>query len=302
MPIDEIIQLLSNEQNSLTEALLRTKVLLHQIQKKELTAWVNNELNGYPESAELPTYRILESRVIGDLMAPGWTASSRALPIMHLEADYRQMLERSEIRDSLALVQELATKPQGSIRRFFPPEAYDKLGSNLANGWKVQAAWCEIGALTVQNILIQVRSRLLDFILELKDSLGDATSEIEMKRKSSSLDTTTMFKNAIFGPNATIVVGDNNSQSIDNAIIQGNFNSLSKQLKQLGVDDAAIEELRRIDSDEKSKPDPDQPSLKQKVTNWIKAQVAKKLDADGQAAIAFSVDALTQAVRSYFDF
>ena len=50
MLINDIIQLLSNEQSSLTEALLKTKLLLHQVQRKDLVSWVNHELAGYPES------------------------------------------------------------------------------------------------------------------------------------------------------------------------------------------------------------------------------------------------------------
>lgn len=304
MLIDDIIQLLSNEQSSLTEALLKTKLLLRQVQRKDLVAWVNHELTGYPEAADLPDYRILESRVMGDLMAPGWTANNQAIPIMHLENDYREKLEKAEMRESLTLVQELATKPQSSIRRPFPPEANRKLGSNLANGWQVQSAWCEISVLSVQNILIQARSRLLDFVLELKDSLGDATSEIEIKKKSSSLELTSMFNNAIFGPNTTIVVGDHNIQRVESSIniIQGDFDSLRRQLQQLGMDDAAIDELQQIESHEKSAPEADKKTLKQRVTSWLKDQAGKQLDVQSQAAIAFSVDAVTQALRAYFGF
>lgn len=302
MLIDDIIQLLSNEQSSLTEALLKTKLLLHQVQRKNLVSWVNHELTGYPEVAELPDYRILESRVMGDLMAPGWMVNDQAIPIMHLENDYREKLEKAEMRESLTLVQELATKPQGSIRRPFPPEANRKLGSNLGNGWAIQSAWCAISVLSVQNILIQVRSRLLDFVLELKDSLGDATSESEIKEKSSSLDMTSMFNNAIFGPNTTIVVGDNNIQRVENSIIQGDFNSLRRQLKQLGLDEAAIDELHQIESHEKSVSNPDKKALKDRVTGWLTAQVGKQLDVQSQTAIAFSVDAVMQALRTYFGF
>jgi AbiTii len=302
MLIDDIIQLLSNEQGSLTEALLKTKLLLHQVQRKDLVSWVNHELTGYPEAADLPDYRILESRVKGDLMAPGWMANDQAIPIMHLEKDYREKLEKSEMRESLALVQELATKPQSSIRQPFPPEANRKLGSNLGNGWKIQSAWCEISVLSVQNILIQVRSRLLDFVLELKDSLGGATSESEIKEKSSSLDMTSMFNNAIFGSNTTIVVGNNNIQRVESSIIQGDFDSLGRQLKQLGIDDAAIHELHQIECHEKSAADPDKKTLKERVTGWLKEQAGKQLDVQSQAALAVSVDTVVHAVRTYFGF
>jgi hypothetical protein len=84
------------------------------------------------------------SDLLPGLVAPGWTASRQPLPIQHLEPAYRDKLERSEMRDSLALVQELSTKKQGTIRRHFPPEANSTLGSNLGGGWRVQTAWCDI--------------------------------------------------------------------------------------------------------------------------------------------------------------
>lgn len=48
MLLDEIIALLGDQNARLSDALLKTKILLHQIGKKELAEWVNHELNGYP--------------------------------------------------------------------------------------------------------------------------------------------------------------------------------------------------------------------------------------------------------------
>ncbi len=135
MLIDDIVQLLSNEKASLTDALLKTKLILHQINKKELAVWVNNELNGYPPDAELPDYRLLNSIVMGNLIAPGWTVSRQALPIQHLDLAIREKLERAEMRESLAVLQKMSTN-KGQLSRRFHPEAYTQLGSNLANGWK----------------------------------------------------------------------------------------------------------------------------------------------------------------------
>jgi len=44
--LNEIIDALSSQESSLTGALLKTKVLLHHIGRKELVEWVNHELNG----------------------------------------------------------------------------------------------------------------------------------------------------------------------------------------------------------------------------------------------------------------
>lgn len=64
MLLDEIIALLSDQKGSLEGALLNTKVLLHHIGHKELVPWVNNELAGYPDDAELPPYRISGASVM----------------------------------------------------------------------------------------------------------------------------------------------------------------------------------------------------------------------------------------------
>jgi hypothetical protein len=299
MLIDDIILLLSNEQSSLTEALLKTKVLLHQLGKKELTGWINNELNGYPEEDDVPKYRILSAHVRGNMSNAVARYSKHQIPIAHLKEDECQSLQTVYMRESLSVLAEFG-KGDGQLRKPIAMELNGYLSEGLGNGFHVELAWSEVSKIHVGGILVQVRSRLLDFLLDLKDSLGGATSESEIKEKSSALDMTSMFNNAIFGPNTTIVVGDNNVQRIESYIIQGDFDSLRRQLKHLGIDDAAIDELNQIESHEKS--EPDKKTLKERVTGWLKEQAGKQLDVQGQAAIALSVDAVTHALRAYFGF
>ena len=71
-------------------------------------------------------------------------------------------------------------------------------------------AWCEINKTSLIQALVEVRSRLLDFMLELnKEFAGEMTDEeAEEKIKSNSVDPAAVFSGAFFGDNATIVVGD----------------------------------------------------------------------------------------------
>ncbi len=64
MLLDEIIVTLSDENGSLTSALLKTKVLLHSIGKKDLASWVTHELKGYPDEGSIPEYRKISSEVL----------------------------------------------------------------------------------------------------------------------------------------------------------------------------------------------------------------------------------------------
>ena len=80
MLLDEIIARLGDEKSSLTDALLKTKILLHQIGKKELVGWVNNELNGYPDVAALPKYRFISGGQLQFLNPMhGWLPATSAL-------------------------------------------------------------------------------------------------------------------------------------------------------------------------------------------------------------------------------
>lgn len=56
--LNELIATLSAEQPHLTDTLMKTKVLLHRLGRKDLAEWVNLELNGYPDAVPVPDYRV----------------------------------------------------------------------------------------------------------------------------------------------------------------------------------------------------------------------------------------------------
>jgi hypothetical protein len=266
MLIDEIIAGLSNERGSLSEALLRTKILLHQIGKKELAEWVNNELNGYPEDAEVPDYRVVPSRVLANCRGRGLQASSHPIPLAHLTSSQRNSLLKSKMREPLSALQRLADGGSEHLCRDIPMEANGYLSQGLTQGLTVDRAWCEINPLGVQAILVQVRSRLLDFILELKGNIGDLTSESAIKGKVASLDATGMFHNAIFGPNASIVVGNSNVQTTA-IVAEGDFHALAAALMGAGIPSGEIEKLEQAIKEDRASGE--NLSLGGKIGGWL---------------------------------
>ncbi len=174
MLLDEIITVLGNEQASLTDALLKTKILLHQIGKKELIEWVNNELNGYPDEAEIPQYRVLRSIVLANFANLRFRAEAHPIPLGHLDAEKRKWLESTCMRDPLTVLQQMCASNEGMMRHI-PMELHFGLRKGLAHGIEIERAWCHISSHDIAGILFQVRSRLLDFLLELKETLGETT-------------------------------------------------------------------------------------------------------------------------------
>ena len=79
---------------------------------------------------------------------------------------------------------------------------------------------------------MHVRSRLLDFLLELRDKIGEGATDENIKAKSSSFDAKDLFNHAIFGAHTTIVVGNQNTQAV--SFSSESIGDLQRFLQQLG--------------------------------------------------------------------
>jgi len=296
MLIDEIIAALSDENASLSGALLKTKVLLFQIGKKELAEWVNWELNGYPSEDGVPSYRIVNAQVLANLSAMTFRASSHPIPIGHLPGEERERLTRSPVGLSLAALEHIMKQEKdggggGIIARPIPMEVNRRLGKSLAHGVSIDRAWCQIDPHDVETIFVNVRSRLLDFLLELKDSAGDVSGESDLKAKSDALDTEAMFKNAIFGPNATIIIGDGNLQSVRHQhVAAGDFEALSRALAAAGVPADDVSRLQAAVADDVARHG--KASLEGETGKWFTGLLGRA----GKKGLDVGVDVVTGVI------
>ena len=68
MAKSRIIKELASRQVDISTVLLRTKVLLNDIGDQSLIDWINCELSGYPESRELPDYRVYQGIIKGSYL------------------------------------------------------------------------------------------------------------------------------------------------------------------------------------------------------------------------------------------
>jgi AbiTii len=216
MLIDEIIGILGHENGSLTSALMKTKILLHNLGHKELVEWVNSELNGYSNKETIPPYRIIPSQVLANMSNGVWQLNSHPIPIGHLNPELKEGLENCKMGEALAELEAfLASGSQGnSLQRSIPVEAYRVLEERLGSSLRIQLAWCSISIHRLTSILVNVRSRLLDFLLELREQIGEGATDSDVKEKSDSVDTRGIFTHAIFGSNTTIIVGNQNTQAV----------------------------------------------------------------------------------------
>jgi hypothetical protein len=298
--IDEIIDILSADKPNLTNALLKTKVLLHKLGKKDLIEWVNNEINGYGETIDVPPYRIVNAQVLANFANMAYQFTRHPIPLYHLDQEYRESLESTKLRHSLGVLEEFASDEKGNIQSTIPIEANPLLSKGLASGYHIQRAWCEINTSAITQILIEVRSRLLDFILELSENFGDSVSDEEVKKIGKHLDTTSMFSNAMFGDYTTILVGDHGHQKVTISIKKNDFESLSESLRLKNVTDPDINDLKVAIEADASSPEIAKKEFGPAVKSWFKSMFSKAVDASWQIEIGLASNFLADALKKYY--
>ena len=299
--INEIIELLSSEAPNLNNALFKTKVLLHKLGENNLVQWVNSELNGYSSIENLPGYRILTISILGNFSNGAWRYSGQPIPISHIDKELRKRLEITHLTQSIAVLESYANDESG-LRIQIPPELYPALSKGFTGGYNVENAWGLHSAGSMLQVITEVRSRLLDFILELSDKIPEELNENEMKEKSKEIGTSELFRNAVFGDNATIVVGDSNIQNIKNAIHKNDFAALAAELKKHSVTEEDISSLKVAIESDKGASDLTENKFGPKVRKWISSMLTKATDAVWDIKMSIAANLLTEALKAYYGF
>jgi len=297
--LKDIVTLLSDKDGSLTDALLKTKVLMHRIGHKELAGWVNDELNGYASDRPVPDYRTISTRLHGNVSNLAWRHTGTQLPTMHLSKEVRERFCVEKLRQSIQVLEQLS-KSKNSLSRPIAPEWYYKLAKGaIESSFNIDSAWVQFEPTQIVNVLIEVRSRLLDFALNLQGELGDVPED-NMKEAAQGIDAAGMFASAVFGDNATVVIGSSNETTITNAVTKGDFAALAKAFKATGVSDAEIAELQAAVSDDDSKAVAETKQFGPKVKTWMGKMSEKAIGGAWSIGIAAGGKLLADALGNYY--
>ncbi|MDE2110275.1 MAG: hypothetical protein KGJ79_03965 [Alphaproteobacteria bacterium] len=292
--LDELIADLSDIEKPITGCLLKAKVLLADLGHSELLAFVNRELNGYAEGDELPPYRIVAAQVKGNVANVAWHAQSHPLPTHHLGAERRKKLEQLEVRQGLGEIEDMCSRnlDAGSISSPIPMEFTPLLSKGFAAGAQVSSAWCEVNLAQFKNIATLVRSRMLDFVLDLRERVGGkGLSEDHIRSKAASVDIPALLNGAMFGDNTVIAIGVGNRQEVHNAKTM-TVDTLVEQLKSVGVSRDDLDALRKAVAADKT--ENGVPSLTGHTGQWYQGLLAKAK----AGAITIGTEVVTSSVAT----
>ena len=281
------------ENKPLSDVFLKLQVIIYLLKNEPLTEWFNNENNGYEKGKTLPQYRVLpvlfyaqveqDRGFNGSLMYNNYN-----LPIDLIEdKEIQDIMSKFEYRDSISNIADLiSNKKEGTISMAVPATTttISLFSRRLQSNCYIHRIWREIPKNAVQNIISQIKSKLLQFLLEINENLNLNISFTEMENKQKIEKAFNQnITNNIYGSNNNVVSGQNIEQNINQSFVD------YEKLKEYGVEEQHITELKIIEKE------PNKSTLKEKVLGWfskVSAAVAARGLYDNIPAIMNCVKSL----------
>lgn len=180
------MSLLRDIQNSAIDAnepigtlLRKCKVLAVRLGSSEFKLWVENELNGYTDKEKIPEYRILSVGCKGHFSgAFGSSMSNASIPSRCIPQDFRKGLFTCYLAQPISSIEALISDSDGgTVQAPWPADVTAHFGMKIYQGMNCLQAWKVIPVNALIGILDMIRSRVLNFVLEIESEdpeAGDA--------------------------------------------------------------------------------------------------------------------------------
>jgi hypothetical protein len=164
-----------NSQVDMTTLFRKARVLAARLKNPEFEQWIKHEMDGYPEEANLPAYRILRVDSKAYLIIGWMQIPSAAVMASQIPEEFRDYATTCYLHGPVSELTALVANRNGEQRElqsFWPQEVAINFGGvGYGDGrHPVQClkAWQEISRARVAGIIETVRNKLLGFVLRIE--------------------------------------------------------------------------------------------------------------------------------------
>lgn len=299
MSLIQDIQAAAISQTTDVPTLLRMcKLLAARISHPQLNEWADRELNGYPDVESLPEYRVVRVNSFGKFHGGFMQADRLQISVSILPEKLQEQFSHAYMTCGISVYTTLLTGDQTDrVIEPWPVELALVYVSKLTPDMQCVAAWKEIPIGAVTRLLDSVKTRILDYVIDLdREAPNAGDTPIGSQPPLSTEKMTQIFNNTINGNVGNIAnSGENFTQ---NASIQlGNWDSLTKQLTSLGLNPTDFEAMQgELDQaiatgDEKDK--------SAKASTWISRLMMKATEGASGVGIEAAAAGIAKAIGTY---
>lgn len=150
--------------------LRKCKVLAARLGNDDFKRWIDNELSGYDSKDDLPEYRVLNVNSKGHFGgAFGSGLRNADIPLFCLPKDFRESLGHSYLMQPIAAMAALVeSSKSGILQEPWNPDLVAHFGQQIYEHMVCMQAWKVIPASALVAALDTVRTRVLNFALEIE--------------------------------------------------------------------------------------------------------------------------------------
>lgn len=268
-----------------------------------MAAWVASELRGYPDNASVPPYRRIPLAVTGTITNGYRSLTNHIISLNLLTPEQKEEFTTMYVTDGIGAVTGWVAK-DGDNANFghpVPPEVCIALSAHYTHGYRVESAMRLPSAGAYRQIITEVRSRLLAFVLELDGRVQPSATAEEVRTSIGEQIIGDLFNGTVFGDNTTIIVGAQNATHVNN-VIGNDFESLAKQLKKLGVKNEDIEELKTAIQDDEGAPEHEKKDFGSKVKSWFATMISKAGTEAWKVTATTAISGLYAALKAHYNW
>lgn len=307
--IKDILDELMDTDKSLLGPMMKLYYFAKEIQNEALTTFLNKEINGYEVEDDIPDYRKTGGQLFVTVQVGMYANNTNEceIPRSFFSDKMQSLLTEIQLYEGVAVLEKMVeeNKQQSFIYKGLPMEALHiispvvkKLYSSTRKLTPI-AARVKANANIISQATQSIRTRLLDFVYEIKEAFGLDINISEYKKDHVNNNQTinnfmsTTIHNT--GNGNFINTGNNNHNVVNITIQKGDLAAFQKRLEEIGVESEEIKEISEIVQTEQL----DGANLGPKASGWIGKMVTKTLSGASKIGIGAAGNLLATAVKLY---
>lgn len=277
-----------DHQYPLSNLLREAYVIATKLNISEFKSWVQCELNGYKGDVAVPEYRETRGELKSHNQFHGWVKA--ILPDQELE----DLITKTHTSQSISEISMLVESGQHQVVQNFN-------AGQLANIQQLFRSHTDmklfIPMTSMHHILESVRNTIIDWSLRLESEgiLGEGLQFTTKEKELANMSTTITIDNfqGVLGD----VSNSSLNQDLEINITKNAFNELEKFLKENGVDQEDVDNLKECIEFDGSV---ESGSFGEKVSGWIGRMVTKSAEGSWGVSIATAGNLLAGAIAKYY--
>lgn len=231
----------------LASLLRKCKILAVRLGSDEFKKWIDAELNGYSSKDAVPQYRVLRVNSKGNFFGSFQSVMKNAdIPLSCIPEEFHEILRTFYLRESIAALESLVENAdEGLVQEPWNPDLVAYVGQNIYEGMNCVQAWKVIPINFVVSAIDSVRTRILNFVLEIETENPDAGEAPVNSNPVSKDKVTQIFNTYITGNVGNVATGSANvkQQTWVNESSAQVFSEILDVLQRSNVDPDAIAQL-----------------------------------------------------------